>query len=173
MAQKIKKHRKKITQRRVTPVRKRKRRIQRLHEMKSHHILLTLIAVLFIASWVFGGYQDILETIPNKQVRQMSRQVQVAHASTAGPSVSGAVSSGGTGWANVTTFFINTSDTNYTVYTGTDQSDLRVTTFGFSIPTSATISTITVRTTGYGASGNSNVRKWRIGLTKDGTTLAG
>ena len=173
MAQKIKKHRKKITQRRVTPVRKRKRRIQRLHEMKSHHILLTLIAVLFIASWVFGGYQDILETIPNKQVRQMSRQVQVAHASTAGPSVLTAITAGAS-WNNATVARFNTNDASYADCTGCGTTGwTKLTAFGFSIPSTATINSITVLTNGLANSNTAANRDFRVALSKDGTNTVG
>lgn len=58
-------------------------------------------------------------------------------------------------------------------YTGTTQDELKVTGFGFTVPLNATITGITVRSQGQGASATAAHRQARIGLTKDGSTLVG
>lgn len=76
-----------------------------------------------------------------------------------------------TGWANPT--YVLADDANRSTYNSTLQADLIVRSFDFTIPANATILGITVNTQGQGASGTAAQRQVRIGMTKDGSVLAG
>lgn len=80
-------------------------------------------------------------------------------------------SAAGTNWTTPTNAL--TSNDSYAVYNNTAQDDLRLTNFGFSLPTTVTILGIKVDIEGNGSSGTAAQRQIRVGLTKDGTTLAG
>ena len=77
----------------------------------------------------------------------------------------------GTNWTSPGNVF--GSDDARATYNNTAQNDLRISGFGFTVPSGSTISGITVRREGHGTAGNSSDRTFRIGLTKDGSTLAG
>jgi hypothetical protein len=77
----------------------------------------------------------------------------------------------GTGWTNPTNVLAD-DDARATFNLAT-QADLKVTGFGLSIPAVATIVGIEVRHRGQGSSATAAQRQVRLGLTKDGTALAG
>src|SRR6185295_14728122 len=77
----------------------------------------------------------------------------------------------GSGW--VTPQNVLSSNDLRATYTLTGQVDLRCTGFGFTVASDATITGIVVHHQGQGASATTAQRQVRLGLTKDGTTLAG
>ena len=77
----------------------------------------------------------------------------------------------GTNWTNPT--FALASDGSYAVYNNTAQNYLSLTGLGASIPNGATIAGIIVAVEGNGTSATAADRLIHVGLTTDGTTLAG
>lgn len=77
----------------------------------------------------------------------------------------------GTGWTNPNNVFA--SDNSRAVYATTTQADLKMTGFGFAIPSTATILGFSVKVEGEGTDGTAANRSVELGLTKDGTTLSG
>lgn len=77
----------------------------------------------------------------------------------------------GTNWTNPTNVY--TSDDTRAVYSNTAQDDLKITGFGFNIPTGATIKGIIVAVEGNGTNATAGNRSIEIGMTKNGTALAG
>lgn len=77
----------------------------------------------------------------------------------------------GTNWVNPTNVF-GSNDARAT-YNAATQNDIKITGYGFAIPAGATINGIIVRREGNGADSMVANRRFRIGLTKDGTALAG
>ena len=92
-----------------------------------------------------------------------------------GPLTAGTVT--GTSWTfDLTSLKVSaeTSDDNRDIYDSTSQDDLILTNFGFGIASNATITGIVVTREGHSTAANppSN-RHYQIGLTKDGSALAG
>lgn len=77
----------------------------------------------------------------------------------------------GTNWTNPTNVY--SSDNSRATYANAGQDDLKITGFGFSIPTGATILGIEVLIEGNGSSSTASNRSIQIGATKDGSSLAG
>lgn len=77
----------------------------------------------------------------------------------------------GTNWTNPTNVLV--SDNTRAVYATTTQDNLKITGFGFTIPTGATVIGITIAVEGNGTDATAANRSVELGLTKDGTTLAG
>lgn len=78
----------------------------------------------------------------------------------------------GTNWTNPTNVY--TSDNNRAAYATTTQDNLKITGFDFStIPSTATIVGVTITVEGEGGDATAANRSIEVGLTKDGTTLAG
>lgn len=102
------------------------------------------------------------------QLYVVTPQPVMASPDSAGPNTAGTAS--GTNWVDPT----NTaaSDNNYAIYDAKLRDDLKLTNFGFSIPTEATINGIVVTREGHGT-GILTKREYQIGLTKDGSALAG
>lgn len=83
----------------------------------------------------------------------------------------------GTGWSYAGSwgiyFALQSADgTNYAFFNNTTQADVRVTQLNSALPVGSVINGITITIKGWNASGGAN-GKIRVGLTKDGTTLAG
>jgi hypothetical protein len=66
-----------------------------------------------------------------------------------------------------------TSNDARATFNNTGQNDLQATGYGFAIPAGSTINGIIVRREGNGHDSKVAQRRFRIGLTKDGTALAG
>ena len=96
-------------------------------------------------------------------------------APTAAPTISvglhSPIAAAGTNWTDPTNALL--SDDARAVYNNTAQDDLKLTDFNFSFPSGSTIDGIEVLIEGNGTSGTAAQRQFRIGLTKDGTALAG
>lgn len=88
---------------------------------------------------------------------------------TSAATVAGTAS--GTNWTTPT----NTTSDNatYAVYATTTQDNLKLTNFGFSVPTGATVTGVTIVVNGNGTDATAGNRSIEVGLTKDGTTLSG
>ncbi len=95
-----------------------------------------------------------------------TRQVR---ADIIGPLTAG--TSSGTNWT--TPGNTAASDDAYAIYNSTTQDDLILTNFGFSIPAGSTINGISVEREGNGSANPPAGRRYRMGLTKDATNLAG
>lgn len=93
----------------------------------------------------------------------------VGGAKYAGPSTAG--TNAGTNWTNPE----NTaaSDDARAVYNNTGQNYLYLTNFGFAIPTAAKITGIVVRREGNGTNGVIINRAYKMGLTKDASSVSG
>lgn len=77
----------------------------------------------------------------------------------------------GTSWTTPTN--TTADDASYAVYATTAQNDLILTDFNLTVPTTATILGVTVTVNGNGTNATAANRSIEIGMTKDGTTLAG
>lgn len=78
----------------------------------------------------------------------------------------------GTNWGTPANVY--SSDNLRATYSADSQNDLRITSFDFSaIPDTAIIDGITVKVEGYQSSWTASDRQYRIGLTKNGSILAG
>jgi hypothetical protein len=77
----------------------------------------------------------------------------------------------GTSWTNASNVFA--SDDARAVFATTTQLDLKITNFSFNIPTTATITGVTISVEGNGTDATAANRSVELGLTKDGTTLSG
>jgi methionine-rich copper-binding protein CopC len=145
------------------------------HVRLIQHTVLYAVFVLVHLMWSLFGAVVFLQFPQTQRVAdQFSKyglfQVpQTAHADTAGPST--AVTSSGSGWTTPG----NTTSSNdaYAIYNSTGQTDLILSNFGYSIPSTATISGITVVSEGNGAGSTAARRQYRIGLTKNASALAG
>jgi len=119
-----------------------------------------LAAAFMVVSLVAAGFLQLYVITP---------QVVLASPDTAGPNTAGTAS--GTNWLNPG--YTAASDDSHATYDNNQQDDLRLTNFGFSIPAGSTIDGIVVTREGYGDGPTEAKRQFRIGLTKDGSTLAG
>jgi hypothetical protein len=68
---------------------------------------------------------------------------------------------------------ISSSDNSRVSYNAATQDHLRLTNFGFSIPSDATVNGIVVTREGYADQGNEGRRQFQIALTKNGSTASG
>ena len=93
-------------------------------------------------------------------------------AATTSANYAGTGSQSGSGWSNISNA-VGSSSGNYATYSGTSQSWLRLTNFGFTtsdIPSGATINGITVTVRGRNSQGSQSMN---VALTKNGTTALG
>lgn len=77
----------------------------------------------------------------------------------------------GTNWTTPTNVYA--SDDSRAVYATTAQDNLKITGFGFSIPSTATVLGVIVKVEGNGTDATAANRSIELGMTKDGTTLSG
>jgi len=105
------------------------------------------------------------------QLNIVSPAPVMANPDTAGPNAAGTASDPSTNWT--TPGNTTVSDDAYAIYDDNTQDDLQLTNFGFSIPAGSVIDGIVITREGHGT-GSTDVKRWfRIGLTKDGSTLVG
>lgn len=95
----------------------------------------------------------------------------VSPLTTTATTVNAPTAASGTNWTNPTNVF--SSNDSRAVFATTTQNDLKITGFGFTIPTNATILGVTVTVEGNGTDATAANRSVELGLTKDGTTLSG
>jgi len=84
--------------------------------------------------------------------------------------VTSATAAAGTNWTNPTNVYA--SDNARATYANANQNDLIIK-FSLNIPTTAVITGLTVKVEGNGADATADNRSIEIGITKDGSTLAG
>ena len=77
----------------------------------------------------------------------------------------------GTNWTSPTKVFVEDDDD--AIYNNTTQDELKSTVFGFSVPTGVTITGVEVAIRGRAGGAPDPSRQISVGLTKDGTALAG
>ena len=119
-------------------------------------VALTVLFTFVLSVFMYEGWYKPLEL----------------KAATTATKYGGTATQSGSGWSNLTSAQGSTSGT-YATYSGTTQSYLRLTNYGFTttdIPTGSTINGITVNVRGRNSQGSQTMN---VALTKNGTTALG